>query len=528
MEKNIQSILDELYRIDPELKDHQVEIAQIVTDMMKHKPNTQFDETFARELKSRVLEKFSEREIKEKKPFSFFKSRFIYTLGGAVATLALAVPVVYMSSNLPARMMENSFTRGVQVVKASANAFGPLQPISLNANATNAPVPENAQNFATIDPAGATSDARVANNAMGMGGDSKIAATSLIYNPVYINYNFAFTGELPELTDTVEVLKRESGLDAARQYASMFQKLQLGIFNLNKLKNTYVQSFSLAEDRDQGYMVNVDVVAGTVSILENYTKWHPLPIEIDCRRGDCGVDPYRVTIDQVPSDTELIGIADSFLAEYGIAMGDYAAGTVENNWRIGYAAAENKSDFYISNIHTVVYQFMINGKPVYEEYGGPMGIRVNINVHEMKVTSVDGIMTKSFSGSDYAGVTDEARLKAVIEKGRMAVYAEPTKTVDVELENARVGYMRKWQYNETNGNSSELFVPALIFDVKNFEKVQGDGLWQNMVIIPLADEMLSELEKQNEEPIKILPYDPLILQDAVINPVSEPAVAPRG
>lgn len=514
MEKNIQQILEELYHVDPELKQHEIEIAQIITDMTKNKPNTQLDENFARELKARVLEKFSRASVVEKEKFSFFTSRFVYALGGVVATLAIAVPLLYGGSSLNGQIMKNSFTAGTRVVKAEANAFGPLQPIALNASG-------NAEN--------AQADRGVANMAYGMGGDAKIGATSLIYNPVYTNYHFAFNQELPELNGTVEVLKRESGLDAAKQYANTFQKLKLGVFDLSKLRNTYVQSFSLAEDRDKGYMVNVDMVAGTVSISENYSKWHVLPTEMDCRMGACDTDPNRLTIDQVPSESELITIADAFLKEYRIDMSEYGEGKVDASWRVGYELAENKGEFYISNIHTVVYQFMINGKPVYEEYGGAMGIRVNINAKEMKVTNVEGIMTKTFSGSEYAGVTDEARLKAMIEKGRMAVYAEPTKTIEVELENARVGYMRKWQYNESNGNSSELFVPALILDVKDFEKVQGEGLWQNTVILPLADEMLSELEKQNNEPIKILPYEPMIMQDAVINPVpmKEPAVEPR-
>ncbi len=518
MEKNIQHILEELYMIDSELRNHEIEIAQIIESMIKNKPNTQFDEQFARELKTRVLEKFSHASMEEKKPiFSFFKSRLVYTLGGALATLIIALPVVYLSSNLSSQVMDNSFTRGTRVVKAAANAFGPLDPITLNWNASG-----NAES--------AQANAGVANMAFGMGGESaKIAATSLIYNPVYVNYDFDLIGELPQLSETVEVLKRESGLDAAKQYASVLQKLQLGVFDLSKLRNTYVQNFSLAEDRNQGYVVNVDMVGGVVSISENYSKWHAIPTEYDCRMGGCGVDPNRITIDEVPSESELVNIANDFLAEYGIDMSEYAEGKVDTSWKIGYERAEDKGEFYISNIHTVLYQFMINGKPVYEEYGGIMGIRVNINVKEMKVTGVEGIMTKTFSGSDYTGVTDETRLKAMIKKGRMAVYAEPTKTVDVVLENARIGYMQKWQYNESNGNSSELFVPALVLDVKDFESLQSEGLWQNTVIIPLADEMLTELEKQSEEPIHIMPYDPTIMKDAVINPVpmSEPAVEPR-
>ncbi len=500
MEKNIQFILDELYRIDPELKNHQVEIAQIVESMIKNKPNTQFDENFARELKTKVLEKFSSETKKEKQTFSFFKSKFVYTLSGAIATLAIALPVIYLSSDMSTELAKNSFTAGTRVVKAERNAFGPLAPVTVNTNSTEA------------------AQGSTANMAFGMGGDmAKISGTSMIYNPVYINYNFTFSGELPELSENIEVLKRESGIDAAKQYSGILQKIKLGIFDLGKLRQAQVQNFSLVEDRNQGYVVNVDMIGGFVSISENYPTWRSARPMIDCSNGFC-VDPNRITIDEVPEESRLIDIAGAFLREYGIDMKSYREGQVDSRWRIGYERAENKSDFYISNIHTVVYQLMINGKPVYEEHGEPMGIRVNINTKEMKVTSVDGIMTKTFSGSAYEGETDEARIRALIEKGRMAVYAEPTKTVDAELENSESGYMRRWQYNESNGTSSEIFVPALIVEVKDFERLQGEGLWQNKIVIPLAKEMLTELEKQAEEPIQIMPFDTM----------KEPAVEPRG
>jgi hypothetical protein len=500
----IQYILDELYQVDPELKNHQVEIAAIVTDMMKHKPHTQFDEQFARELKVRVLEKFSlQARASEEKKFSFFISRLVYTLGGAFATLAIAVPILYTGSNLTSDVMENSFTAGTRVVRAEANAFGPLVPVSLNASVGE-------------------SD-RAGGGAMGMGGDAtKMSATSFMYNPEYVNYKFTFAGDMPELQDSVEVLKRESGMDAAKQYAGILQKIKLGIFDLGKMMNAHVQNFSLAEDRDKGYVVNVDMVGGYVSISENYSKWYSTRPMIDCPNGFC-VDPNRITIDEVPEEGRLVAIADSFLREYGIDVSAYGAGKVDTRWRIGYERAENKSEFYISHIQTVLYQLMIEGKPVYEEYGEPMGIRVNINTKEMRVASVDGIMTKTFSGSSYVGETDETRLRTIIEKGRMAVYAEPTKTVDVELQNVEEGYMRQWKYSENDGTSSEIFVPALIVEVKDFERLQGEGLWQSKIVIPLASEMLSELEKQAEEPIQIMPFE-VMPGDAV----SEPAVEPRG
>ncbi len=491
MEKNIQHILQELYAIDPGLKKHEIEIAQVIEAMTRQKPDTKYDENFAKELRMRVLEKFStQHAVAKKETYSWFRSPWVHTLGGAIATLAIAVPVVYFSSPLSGGVIENSFSGGTRIARAEANAFGPLQPVSVN-----------------TQHEGRGGDAQT----MEFGGGVE-KMSSLLYEPVYTNYNFSFESTIPSLSETVEVLKRESNNDAGSQYAGVLQRIKMGLFDLGKVNNAYVQSFTLAEDRDRGYVVTVDMVGGYVSIFENYSKWPVRTFQ-------------QPTISDVLEDEELISIADSFLAEYGIDMRAHAPGTVDSRWRVGYETATDKSLFYIPNVQTVVYQLVINGKPVYEEYGEPMGIRVNVHSQEKRVTSVDGIMTKTFSASSYVGETDENRLRAILSKGRMPVYAEPTKTVDVVLENVSEGYMRRWQFDEATGTSNEIFVPALIARVQDFESVQKEGLWQETVVIPLAREMLAELEKQSEEPITIMPYEPMSEEAEYMK---EPAIEPRG
>lgn len=513
MEKNIQSILEELYAVDPTLKNHEIEIAQIVTDMMKYRPHTQFDEEFSHELKNRIREKFSSHESLdvETKHVSFFKSRFVYVLGGAVATLAIALPVIYASSTMPSKIMKNSFTAGTRVVKAEANAFGPLLAVSTQNSYESAVAPRATS--AGTGSGGVAMDAVV---------DKRVS--SLIYNPVYTNYHFSFSGELPELLPSIEVLRRENGMDAAQQYAGVFQKLNLGIFDLGSFRQPYVQSFSLAEDRSFGYQINVDALNGTVSIMQNYQKWTPSR-SISCNGDTCN-DPNQISYDQIPEDSKLVAAADAFLKEYGINMSSYGPGAVDSRWKIGYLAAEDRSAFYIPNVQTIMYQLQINDKPAYEEYGEPVGVRVTVNVIDMKVIGVDGIMTKTFSASSYGGETSSDRIKALVEKGRTAVYADATKTVEAEIDGVESGYMRKWQYNEKNGTSYELYVPALIFSIKNAEELQKEGLYQNKIIIPLASEMISELEQQNNNPIQIMPMSEPMIKSSV--PMSEPAVRPKG
>ncbi|MCX6797143.1 MAG: beta-propeller domain-containing protein [Candidatus Doudnabacteria bacterium] len=59
MEKNMQEILNDLFMIDPELKSKEKEIIPIIEALLKTKPDTKFDENFARQLRAQLLAKAS-------------------------------------------------------------------------------------------------------------------------------------------------------------------------------------------------------------------------------------------------------------------------------------------------------------------------------------------------------------------------------------------------------------------------------------------------------------------------------------
>jgi hypothetical protein len=64
MKKQIESILQELYGVDSELKNREEELIQIIDSMINLKPNVKIDEKFKEELRQKIAKKISIKKMK--------------------------------------------------------------------------------------------------------------------------------------------------------------------------------------------------------------------------------------------------------------------------------------------------------------------------------------------------------------------------------------------------------------------------------------------------------------------------------
>ncbi len=55
MSVNIKDILDELYALDPDLREKESEIKKIIEKMMKNRPEVEINETFRAELRQKIM-----------------------------------------------------------------------------------------------------------------------------------------------------------------------------------------------------------------------------------------------------------------------------------------------------------------------------------------------------------------------------------------------------------------------------------------------------------------------------------------
>jgi len=321
----------------------------------------------------------------------------------------------------------------------------------------------------------------------------------MIVSPDWIPtiYKHVYKGEaIAGLSDQVDVYRRVRGGAGSGPVGALLGS-DLGLMNLSAAKSPSVQSFAIAENRENGYVITVNPEEGTINIYENYLTWtYP---ERSCTDEAC-FNSYRLTEADMLSDEETIRIAEAFLAEYGVSKDGYGAPVVRNEWRAQLLRVEDKSSFWFPDGTTVVYPQIIDGKPVYDEGGAPHGLNVNINVRHKRATGLWNLAVQNLQVSSYAGETDASVLIGIAEKG--GVYGdqyapENAVTVEVELGTPTLAYTRVWQWN--GGVGSELTVPALVFPVLNAPK----DYWRSNVTVPLAKELLQTIGNPGILPVTL-------------------------
>ena len=165
-----------------------------------------------------------------------------------------------------------------------------------------------------------------------------------------------------------------------------------------------------------------------------------------------------------------------------------------------YEKAADKNNFYIPTSSTVVYPLLINGKEVYEQYGGKYGIMMSIGFKEKKVEYVNNIQTLKFESSSYDLNKDVDTIIKIAENTDNYYYysdAGDVKKVEIELKDPKIVYSKIFTYDSNTNTGSEFLVPAVAF------KISGDydpnTYNRQYVLIPLAKDYIDqELDRISE------------------------------
>ena len=469
--KRLEALLEELYAIEPELRAQDAALRRLTLELLASKPEAAIDERFIERLRGELLARAN--ALHPKPSFMSFltsKNRFLVP---ALAVLVLVTAAGAMFQNfLPGR---GTSSRVASIERVQAQAFGKLA-------SSTAPSGVGAGGDAA-SPASPARPQSGGGGGLATGVDAKMIAPDWI--PTIYRYTYA-GDPIENLPANVDVYRRTKGAPAVGPLAAL-QGVHLGLVDLKKVKNGFVQSFSIAETRENGYVFNVDPQEGMVNIFQN-GKWiSPLS---RCMDQNC-YEQNRLKESDLLSDEETIRIADAFLAEYGIPKSEYGAPIVNNQWRVQYQAmdAAARSSFWFPEGVSVVYPVLVDGKIAYDEGGNPYGLNVNVDVRMKRAQSVWNLFTRTYQASSYAAETDAKRLIGIAENTD-AWYGEVpanAKTVSIELGTPQIGYTRSWQMIGDTG--SELLVPALIFPLKNAPA----ELWRTHVVVPLAKDLLDAM-----------------------------------
>ncbi len=499
---------------------------KVVERLMAAKPNVPINDRFKLQLRAEIQERASKTLLKSSKSITNIFSSFMNKMlaSALIVMIALAAGGFWYIQNrtseplfqTPQVKEANQLLSGKYGVTGVAEeSFGDLNKVSI--------VNTNKSGIATLGTEGGKSSAKSSNQSipstptlntfgssqmseMPLSDSSKMIAPGEPY-PAPNQYTFKYEGkELPLFGANPAVLKRAQPKQNPSIVDRIVSMLSFGLIDLGKFRDMKIQNFSFVEDREFGYGVNVDMVQGSVSLYQNWENW-PL-LDKMCVNNNCGPES-RITEKDIPVNEVVFAATNAFLSEYGISKEAYASPKVlDSNWRIQYEniPAAERLNFYFPEQVQVVYPLILEGHEVLDESGNPSGLTATYDIRSRKVTGINDLTTKQFEKSQYKGVTDEKKIIEVAEKGGFRNYtyldsSPNVKTTTLQLETPTVQLVKLWYYDNAKSNytgGSELYVPALVFPIKNWQK---QGYWRSNVIVPLVKDILDS--DNQEQPIPV-------------------------
>lgn len=457
MENRLQTLLEELYRLDPSLRSHEKTLEPLLQELLTSKPDIQIDPQFQQHLHTLIQERTAESHGDAAVHSSFFNlftmKKFSYAFAGATLATVLIVPLAY--NFLPTPSFQ--FPQGSTITPIEEQGFGTLTTTSSDMRGLGG------------GGGGETSDTM-----------SLAVSDELVVDDYqYVSVNYVYGGDPLALdAGTVDVIKRTTTEDLAHAFGDLFQSMDLELIDLSRFEDMKITYLSLVPSDNDGYSVNLDLVSDAVSLY----RWTV---------GGWETEWTELTEADMLSDAELIALANDFVAQYDLPMEGYGEPEV-----VPYDTSWGVPEYV-----TVLYPLTLNDQSVYETWGGETGLNVNISLRDKRVQDMYGLQTQQYQSSAYSAVTDSAKVLKVAGRGGIYgfTYEEPDQTIDVTLGTPTQGYFHTTTYDAATASSQELFVPALIFPVidkpTSVEGVEYMPYIQDYVVVPLAAEILETAEE---------------------------------
>ncbi|MFC1615277.1 hypothetical protein ACFL2L_00590 [Patescibacteria group bacterium] len=484
MNNKVDTILEELYELDGSFREHEKNLKVIIEKILISRPEIKIDNNFKKQLRAELLLKAEEWTVKEH--FSIFNhinnlftmKKLNYIAGGVALGLLISISAFQYLKNIPGETVLVKVDSGLKIAMVGENSFGDLS--------------------GGEQQAAAAVEMEKGIGAGGGGGQLSAPSGEIVQqrigmpNPYSINYAYIYNGEPINLEqEEMEVLKRIKSIEQAGEMANMLKGVDFGLVDMNTFPNSKIQEISFAQDSEFGYVLRVSLTEGNVSIHQNWNTW-PQP---RCSTQKC-FEEQRLKIEDVPADENIIKIADDFIKKHGINMELYGDPEINDNWRVSYEQSENKDNFNAPEVLTITYPLNVNGKNVYEDGGGnKIGLSVAVNIKQNRAISLYNLYTQSYTGSLYKVETDLQKIMAVAKKGGLYnyEYPEPNKTIEVEIGQPKISYVRKWIKGE------EILAPALVFPI--IGESEDIPFYKKNVVVPLVKELLKQ---RDDVPVQIM------------------------
>lgn len=523
-EEKIQMILEDLFTLDPSLKEHEEALRKAVHTLLEARPDAELDDAFRARLREELLAKATHMRFRKKTRHTLADwigthRTMVYAASGTLATTLIVLATVLTLGQNPGAQKElaskeDILSGTVSIVPVAEQAFGPLLLSSVGEMGMGGGVAMDAGGGAAANDMSVKSmaeDAPAAMTAPSAGAgmlavpapevttrESEVADKMIMPYEQTV-YTYTYTGDPLSFTEEkVGVLRRAKNASLSTSALNTL----LGVVNpdlidLSTFPGLGLRNFA-AVDRDDKYYITVDLAEEMVSISPGMGSADM--VYSRCLTERCM--PRPLSMGDVPEDATLISLAEQFVAAHGIGKANYGTPAVDHRWK-SWAAYAADSQLYVPDSMSVIYPLIIEGKNVYGEGGDPIGMSVNVNIRSKVVTGVWDITSHRYERSLYTAETDMDRILKIASQGGYRqyypYYAEDgswrTKKVDVEIGSPDIVYMKFWKYDEAKGVSDELLVPAFAFPVIS-EPSGGEFPPAPRVIVPLAKELLDQMEQE--------------------------------
>lgn len=513
---SIDELLDDILAADPSLAPERESLRLIVTKMVAARDAITVDENFLFTLKQKLLHMPEQKTSRVPQVLGYL---FSAAAGGALVFM-LGVPFLYnsiMNGNPLSDFGMKRLVGNISIESMKPGAFGSLSGgDAMGAADMMSDAPSLLSSIAPEISArpqsggGMGMGMTVANSAdeeAKMMADYAVTDDAMMiapypgedwWTPTY--YRYTYDGDLA-LDDESGLVYRRGSLpgDANGLTTANFGPVDLGAFP--GLEVTYFGA-SQGDDGD-GYNVNVDFASGSVSINQNYNYWTRSYEE---GRG----------LSSVPSEEEIIAMANDFLNEYNVDLSSYGDPIVNEQAYIALAEAVRIADPYAGSWMTVTYPLVVDGKPVLNSEGSGYGIDVSINLMLGEVSGVNINIPTDLASSSYDLTTDEAVVNRMLERGGLYGYLPSdeeilntgAKVIDITVGSPTEVLVPHWTYD--NNVSQMLLVPALSFPILN---VPDDAyVYSNAIVIPLAEEIINSYQEPRYD---IMPVEPAVLYNEI-------------
>ena len=489
MASKLSSILQDLYTLDPSLREREAELVPVIVALLKAKPDITLDANFTATLRKNLLTPASTpQRLNSMSPSVFNKFAFA-GLGGLIA-LVVAIPVTYEFTQSGASFEEFALSEvsSVPTIKSVGDdAFGTI-------TATNdAPLgAEEARSSLSSGMGGAPSavqqplaDDNDANTAT----SEKMVADIAIdpYPGAYIQYDYIYKGDALDLTTVSDAVYRKNGGLNIGNLGNDLTRAKLGPVDFGSFRGLEIQSFSVKQEDKNGYAIYVDPANGMISINGNEGVW-----------GYNGDEYVPFTEDQIMANEDLVAAADKFLNDYDIDTTGFGAPAVDARNMV-YALSQPVDFRYIPETMNVTYPLLLEGQPAHNGDGSSYGLTVTINMRTEKVASVYVNLASSYDKSSYELERDATKILGLAAQGGLYAYTYEgaTETVEIELGTPEIILTSHYSYD---GSTSEvLFIPALSFPiVKNSDT---NPVYSDSVVIPLVKSVIDEAASNADNPI---------------------------